>query len=553
MCKTITRGSSGHGQALLPEDFHREVHILGNLRLQRHPNIIQLITAYTIKDTCNLLLFPKAEMDLDDLLTSEFLPSQLQKTIGMTTSLWGLVSALDLVHNFEFKELGLLQTGCHCEIKPKNILYHNGKPILSDFGLSRLRSVEESYFKMGEGDYLAPECEDPVNGFKPGKIGRASDIWSLGCVLLEYMVRMNSEQDGHNKLQEFRDNRKVVLGWRWTVQSFREDDRVNPAVLKVLDAQREAHSTSPRQKFLAGLAQIIVSMLQFDPLARPNAEEVLRKLFRISLQSILDEIYSILRTHKALGDERLLIEHRRLSKWRKASGLQEFSANRSDTHWFATKHMYEDYNSLQSHLIEYLSYTELIYTELDRNASPSDHLYGGLQGSIGKLYHKMDLSEGEQTTSHPTSLEYENISTSAQQRPQNSLVRAPEAPEALPVRSSNVNLDMTMLARYRIKVPMTSLYEKFTLHLTILKRLTPYRTNPIDRCAFRISIGRASNSRKPVPDFDIFESPVFEATWSIAQDHKLTGLYSKLLTFNIGPVNEHVQFCMFYMPFSLLC
>ena len=56
---------------------------------------------------------------------------------------------------------------------------------LCDFGLSRKLQPEESYAQSfaGTEQYLAPECHTG-QGYRS-----ESDIWSLGCVLYEMIMR----------------------------------------------------------------------------------------------------------------------------------------------------------------------------------------------------------------------------------------------------------------------------------------------------------------------------------------------------------------------------
>ncbi|OTB11876.1 hypothetical protein K445DRAFT_306579 [Daldinia sp. EC12] len=83
--------------------------------------------------------------------------------------------------------------GRHGDIKPDNFLWLGpseslGRLALSDFGLGRLhtqvsRSNQDPRNIARTETYKAPEFELPGN-----KISRASDIFSLGCVFLEYVT-----------------------------------------------------------------------------------------------------------------------------------------------------------------------------------------------------------------------------------------------------------------------------------------------------------------------------------------------------------------------------
>lgn len=76
----------------------------------------------------------------------------------------------------------------HCDIKPENILYLDGKYYMTDFGFTR--HVDDKQKLRGTVPYLAPElASHPINqrrlGSKACRITNslASDAWSLGCVL----------------------------------------------------------------------------------------------------------------------------------------------------------------------------------------------------------------------------------------------------------------------------------------------------------------------------------------------------------------------------------
>ncbi|GAB4844877.1 hypothetical protein Ancab_038269 [Ancistrocladus abbreviatus] len=84
--------------------------------------------------------------------------------------------------------LAYLHSGCeskiiHCDVKPENILLHDHfQPKISDFGLSKLLSPEQSsHFTTMRGTrgYLAPEW------LTSSAISEKTDVYSFGMVLLE--------------------------------------------------------------------------------------------------------------------------------------------------------------------------------------------------------------------------------------------------------------------------------------------------------------------------------------------------------------------------------
>lgn len=132
---------------------------------------------------------------------------------GFAVALYGLSSALEKLHNFALGSLDDIEyIGCHRDLKPKNVLVEKGTFVLADFGLSSLKKTSEdskSPFKGGPGWYIAPECEDADDEFKPGLVGRAGDIWSFGCIISEVATYMRRGSKG---VAAYRERRKLKLG-----------------------------------------------------------------------------------------------------------------------------------------------------------------------------------------------------------------------------------------------------------------------------------------------------------------------------------------------------
>lgn len=91
--------------------------------------------------------------------------------------------ALGAARGLAYLHCGCQQKIIHCDVKPENILLHdNSHAKISDFGLSRLLSPEQSslYTTMrGTRGYLAPEW------LTSSAISDKADVYSFGMVLLE--------------------------------------------------------------------------------------------------------------------------------------------------------------------------------------------------------------------------------------------------------------------------------------------------------------------------------------------------------------------------------
>ena len=91
-----------------------------------------------------------------------------------------LAEALDYAHR---------QSVIHRDVKPANILLHEGRPLIADFGIALAVSaagggrLTETGLSLGTPHYMSPE---QATGER--ELGPTSDVYSLGCVLYEMLV-----------------------------------------------------------------------------------------------------------------------------------------------------------------------------------------------------------------------------------------------------------------------------------------------------------------------------------------------------------------------------
>jgi serine/threonine-protein kinase len=89
-----------------------------------------------------------------------------------------VASALDYAHR---------HGGVHRDVKPENILLHEGNAMVADFGigkaLSGRGSVTQTGIVVGTPAYMSPEQASGSSGELDGR----SDLYSLGCVLYEML------------------------------------------------------------------------------------------------------------------------------------------------------------------------------------------------------------------------------------------------------------------------------------------------------------------------------------------------------------------------------
>ncbi|KAF3504102.1 hypothetical protein F2Q69_00041430 [Brassica cretica] len=154
------------------QEFCTEIAVIGNIR---HANLVKL-RGFCARGRQLLLVYEYMNH------------GSLEKTL-----FGGNGPVLEWQERFDIalgtaRGLAYLHSGCeqkiiHCDVKPENILLHDHfQPKISDFGLSKLLSQEESSLfttMRGTRGYLAPEWITNT------AISEKADVYSYGMVLLE--------------------------------------------------------------------------------------------------------------------------------------------------------------------------------------------------------------------------------------------------------------------------------------------------------------------------------------------------------------------------------
>jgi serine/threonine protein kinase len=205
-------------------EFKKESTILQALGPKNHPHLIKLLATYEMGKKYHLM-FPYANANLRKYWDDHPTPS-----FDRDTALWslkqmaGIASGLQLIHDFRVtvplsvpgagavdvrlgKGIGFGQLkvqkgeqwfGRHGDIKPENILWFvkdlyspQSHPMgvlqIADFGLGRFhgrdsRSGVNPETILSSPTYEPPECKMRL------PVSRAYDIWSLGCIYLEFIT-----------------------------------------------------------------------------------------------------------------------------------------------------------------------------------------------------------------------------------------------------------------------------------------------------------------------------------------------------------------------------
>lgn len=232
--------------------FTREV---GVMRQVNHHHCVRLIGSYTDIDHINILSSPVADMDLANLLD---LPIHDRERDILYRGFGCLCGAINYLHQRNIR---------HEDLKPQNVLIHGDNILLTDFGFSLDFSDDSMSTTTGRPSawtirYSAPEVLD----FEPRN--RATDIWSLGCVLLEMVSAFKG-----TRLSDLKDR------WKHTGNGQSSFARNIEAVTEWFE---EEIAKSSLEETVRHLCFLIRSMLHENRAYRPTAQQVVDQIFDIS-------------------------------------------------------------------------------------------------------------------------------------------------------------------------------------------------------------------------------------------------------------------------------
>lgn len=253
-------------------------------------------------------MFPYANGNLRSYWTSRPKPEFSRRTeLWVLEQMQGIASALRIIHKFK-REIPRPQSqasktvdrgeelyGRHGDIKPENLLWRMDKTdsanqmgvlIITDFGLGRFhgrdsRSRVDPLSVGCTASYAPPELAlmNPVS--------RAYDIWSLGCVYLEFITWLLY---GAHALDDFSEARMTIGHNGIESDAFYEvinqpgrlgpgEARVKPVVNRWIDKLRVHQQCSYSMCDLLSLIQ--VHLLVVDALKRASSPEVDSALTKI--------------------------------------------------------------------------------------------------------------------------------------------------------------------------------------------------------------------------------------------------------------------------------
>jgi cyclin-dependent kinase 7 len=158
------------------------------LREFRHEHIIELVDCFTTPDLAVCLVYECATTDLEKILANKAIPISLADT---KQHLLSLLMAISACHD---------RWILHRDLKPDNMLYlQNGIMKLADFGLARMYGTPKQR--------LSPQAitlwyKPPELLLGASEYSSAADMWSVGCIFAELLLRRPFLQGKNSDLSQ---------------------------------------------------------------------------------------------------------------------------------------------------------------------------------------------------------------------------------------------------------------------------------------------------------------------------------------------------------------
>ncbi|XP_048534013.1 serine/threonine-protein kinase PBL36-like [Triticum urartu] len=232
------------------EEFAKEVIVHSQIN---HKNVVRLFGCCTEENALTIVMEFACNGNLYNILhcsrsdANGFVPFPLDKRLDIAIE---SAEVLSCMHSMYSPVL-------HGDIKPANILLdENFRPKISDFGISRFLSADETQHTrhvIGCIGYMDPLfCQS-------GILTSKSDVYSFGVVLLEIITRKKAV------------DRNVILA-----QSFVESLRKGKKVRLMFD--EEIANDKKNIKFLEDVAKLVAECLKMEAKMRPEMVEVADRL-----------------------------------------------------------------------------------------------------------------------------------------------------------------------------------------------------------------------------------------------------------------------------------
>ncbi|KAK2593824.1 hypothetical protein QQS21_008482 [Conoideocrella luteorostrata] len=232
------------------------------------------------------LLMEMGELDLNKLLTSRQNPESARFDPVFVRFYWKeMLECLQSVHQFDV---------VHSDLKPANFVLVQGRLKLIDFGIANAIQTDETVnvhreTQIGTPNYMSPEslmdANNPRGGRMPGlpklvKLGKPSDIWSLGCIL--YQMVYGVPPFGH--IANHMTRCQAIINWSHAIEFPSRAVGGAPVPPSLLRTMRRClnrnHLKRPTCEELLQATDPFLYPAEFNEKALPIDEDLLGKIIQ---------------------------------------------------------------------------------------------------------------------------------------------------------------------------------------------------------------------------------------------------------------------------------
>ncbi|SGY16192.1 BQ5605_C012g06799 [Microbotryum silenes-dioicae] len=240
------------------QSFANEISLLEKLRGK--PQIIQLIDSEIGENKRHLLMvMEQGETDLNNLLNEH---SGKKISMNFIRYIWeGMLEAVHVIHN---------ENVVHTDLKPANFVLVKGRLKLIDFGISKTIANDTTNIgrdqQIGTANYMPPEALIDSGMGRDGKrlmkLGRAADVWSLGCILHQMVY-------GRTPFAHIRDIGQKIMAIQNPNYKFEFAPTTTPV------DERGVEIADLQTELIEEVLETLELCLKFDPKTRATIPELL--------------------------------------------------------------------------------------------------------------------------------------------------------------------------------------------------------------------------------------------------------------------------------------
>lgn len=175
-----------------PIAFDQEIKALRVTRQKNHASLIRFLSSWEKSDHYYILLPFAKGGTLRDFCASNgpmVIPRDHEFIRQSLVQLLQLIDGIRIIHKENLR---------HGDLKPENIFHFTDHPgqlgsfVIADLGISRQHQIEtglrhsKTTTNSSTPVYQAPEVE--IDALRDKPLRRRYDVWSMGCIVLEYII-----------------------------------------------------------------------------------------------------------------------------------------------------------------------------------------------------------------------------------------------------------------------------------------------------------------------------------------------------------------------------